>query len=151
MSGDTEIKTISKMRRVYKDTKANLDALTGLREEDLGYGTDTGTLYRWSGTAWETVTAPSLVSDGQYTGDGTANRAIPHGLGATPKIVFINLPGYYRCIYDLVDSVRYVSNNALGAHAVTAMDSTNFYVGNAAEYNQSGNQNASTYTWVAIG
>ena len=56
----TELTTIPKMRRVYKDTKANLDALTGLRNEDLGYATDETILYRQNGDGaanWETITS----------------------------------------------------------------------------------------------
>ncbi len=56
-----DIKSTVSTRRVnfYKDTKANLDALAGLRDQDLGYGTDTGLLYRQNGTGaanWEAVT-----------------------------------------------------------------------------------------------
>lgn len=54
----TKVSSIPVMTRVFRDTKANLDALTGLREEDLGYGTDTNILYRWSGAAWQDLTTP---------------------------------------------------------------------------------------------
>ena len=59
MNGETEITIIPKIRRVYSDTKANLDALTGLKDEELAYGTDTKLLYRQDGAGaanWVAVT-----------------------------------------------------------------------------------------------
>lgn len=61
----TEVSTIPSLRSVYRDTKANLDALTGLRDGDMAYGTDTVTFYR-------------------QNGDGAANwEAMPKGLTFT--------------------------------------------------------------------
>ena len=57
---ETRLTPIPKMRRVYKDTKANLDALTGLQDESLAYGTDTLILYRQNGNGaanWEPITS----------------------------------------------------------------------------------------------
>lgn len=31
----------------------------------------------------------AIIGIGTYTGDGTTNRAIPHGLGTIPKFVFL--------------------------------------------------------------
>lgn len=64
----TEVTPIPSLRRVYKDTKANLDALTGLQDEDLAYGTDTTILYRQNGAGaanWEALT--SLAGYGELT------------------------------------------------------------------------------------
>lgn len=51
-----EVTTIPKIRRVFKATYANLPT-TGISAEDLGYATDQTILYRWSGAAWEAITA----------------------------------------------------------------------------------------------
>lgn len=51
----TELSIIPRVRRVYRDTYANLPT-TGLKVEDLGYATDREIFYRWSGAAWESLT-----------------------------------------------------------------------------------------------
>ncbi|MBA7590696.1 hypothetical protein ES708_32825 [subsurface metagenome] len=52
---ETSLTTIPRMRRVHRDTYANLPT-TGLKIEDLGYATDRKIFYRWSGIAWEPLT-----------------------------------------------------------------------------------------------
>tara|TARA_Y100000310_G_scaffold246017_1_gene251098 strand:- start:1056 stop:1616 length:561 start_codon:yes stop_codon:yes gene_type:complete len=55
---DSEINPIPKIKRVFSDTKSNLDAMTGLQAEDLAYGSDTERLYRQptAGSAdWATI------------------------------------------------------------------------------------------------
>ena len=98
----------------------------------------------------------SMTSLGTYTGDGTANRAIPHGFGITPKLVKLMYASgtplwEYTQITGLMVSYIYAMTNA-GHYqlAVTVMDATNFYVGNATNYDQSANYLNATYTWVAI-
>lgn len=57
---ESQLSTIPRLRRVFRDTKANLDALTGLRDGALGYGTDTAILYRQNGAGaanWEAISA----------------------------------------------------------------------------------------------
>lgn len=68
---ETELTTIPQIRRVFRDTKANLDILVGLRDGALAYGTDTTTLYRQNGDGaanWEAVStnvpAASLLVSG---------------------------------------------------------------------------------------
>jgi len=61
---ESEAVTIPQIRRVYRDTKANLDALTGVREEDLSYGTDTGILYRYTSGAWSAIASPTDSGEG---------------------------------------------------------------------------------------
>lgn len=92
----------------------------------------------------------SIVASGSYTGNETANRAIPHGLGVIPKMVLISndVQGWYQAIFtDIVAYVQSAANNNLG---VTAPDATNFYVGNATEYNHSANGTAGSWSWVAF-
>jgi len=52
---DITVSIIPFVRKVYYDTKANLDALTGVSIGDIGYATDEDILYRWSGAAWQTI------------------------------------------------------------------------------------------------
>lgn len=96
--------------------------------------------------------AVASVTSGSYTGNDTSNRAIPHGLGVTPKVVFIfalgGTTGLLR-IYD--DRVYFVSSGADSSLVTTSWTSTNFYVGNAGSYAQSANANLQDYAWVAIG
>jgi len=96
----------------------------------------------------------SPTSQGNYIGNDTANRAIPHGLNRVPKIVSLFGGVYQHTIYGGVAIITYVDNAASGYKAVTAPDSTYFYVGNAASYQQSANRGAGgpdTIQWVAIG
>lgn len=58
MSNPIETTIIPKRTQVFSDTYANLPT-TGLTAGDLGYATDRKTLYRWSGSAWESLTVYS--------------------------------------------------------------------------------------------
>ena len=95
-------------------------------------------------------TSYTLITNGTYAGDSSVNRAIPHGLGQAPKVVFIQevnvgdffvVPGGAVFIYS-----------SLGALGVTALNATNFYVGNATNYIISANSSVSSrfYYWWAL-
>lgn len=154
---DNEVTTIPKVRRVFYDTYANLPT-TGLAAEDLGYATDTARLYRWSGAAWQPITIAGATSSGYYTGNDGANRAIPHGLGVAPSIVIIasdTTATQIRCFWMIGAQGRidcWKGSTTFGGDvlAVTVIDATNFYVGNATSYVDSANENAKNYYWVAI-
>lgn len=94
----------------------------------------------------------ATISTGTYTGDNTVNRAIPHGLGVKPKIVSIVVIGhgtYFKIIKDTeINALDHVTSTV---NAVTAKNSTNFYVGNAGSYPYSANATTYTYYWTAIG
>ena len=99
---------------------------------------------------------PGHINSGSYTGDGTVNRAIAHGLGVTPKVVLIVCAfdvTQYRIISPLADIFYIYSTPASGLSAVTAPNATYFYVGNVGDYKKSANVfNANNiYYWVAIG
>lgn len=90
-------------------------------------------------------------SSGSYTGDSSVNRAIPHGLGRAPKLVFIHCtsnPNAFSLINGDPEIILLSSGTSL---AVTVMNSTNFYVGNATNYTSSANMTAYTYKFIAIG
>lgn len=84
----TEISTIPKLRRVFYGTFALLPATA--QEEDLGYATDTQTLYRWSGTSWAAVTEPSAGK--AIYGDGSdGNITIAANTTLTRDMFYANL------------------------------------------------------------
>lgn len=100
--------------------------------------------------------AATIIATGNYTGDSSVNRAIPHGLGVTPNMVHIINPlaaaiGWLFTILDAVATIVGVSTAKDGALAVTALGGTNFYVGNATDYEISANLNLDNYYWIAIG
>jgi len=93
------------------------------------------------------------INTGLYTGNSSVNRAIPHGLSKTPKAVFIVNQNDGAPMFWLIRAfagIFYVAAAAAGKHAVTAADATNFYVGNAASYTNSGNLATKEHEWVAI-
>ncbi len=102
-----------------------------------------------------TIIGAALISSGQYTGNDGVNRAVAHGLGVAPKLVFItkNAAGGYPILYTIMIGAAHIK--AIGDSptplAVTAPDATNFYVGNATSYANSANANTIVYDWVAIG
>jgi hypothetical protein len=94
----------------------------------------------------------STVKTGSYTGDNTTNRAIPHGLETTPKIIFIMGTHIDLGFLRIVTSegyVRSIEDASVHRLAVTTPDTTNFYVGNPSDYGHSANGEF-TYYWVAI-
>ena len=97
--------------------------------------------------------AGAAVASGSYTGDSTVNRAIAHGLGATPKLVIITYcyGTYYFMIWARVANIKYQVGASGGQKAVTIMDAINFYVGNATNYIYSANLGTYVYDWLAIG
>jgi len=103
-----------------------------------------------TGLADDDHTQYSKITSGTYAGNDTVNRAIPHSLGRTPKIVMINEQGgtYGSTI---ITGCAFISNNLAGGRAVTDPDGTNFYVGNATSYPESSNGSGRTYRWVAMG
>ncbi len=109
-------------------------------------------------TAPEWASVAIVTSAGTYTGNSSANRAIPHGLAVTPKFVFIAdttaSDSAGGSTYHLITGIARIYHTAGGANSslgVTVMDGTNFYVGNATAYASSANNNAVTYSWVAFG
>ncbi len=98
-----------------------------------------------------TILVPASSSAGQYTGNNSVNRAIAHGLGSTPRLVFIADAAAATHLFNIVGvqaQIRWIGGDAV--LAVTAPDTTNFYVGNNTSYGQSANGTA-VYDWVAIG
>lgn len=101
---------------------------------------------------WAALPTPLMAASGLYTGNGAANRAIAHGLGVVPKFVFILLAATdgEECKFFGSAPTKNVWSNPSGGDVIiqTAMDATNFYVGDTADR---GNADTYTYLWFAIG
>jgi hypothetical protein len=92
----------------------------------------------------------TAITAGSYIGDGTTiNRAIPHGLGGTPKQIFISegSAGLLFSINGNLGWINYINSSQL---PVTVPDAANFYVGNSTDYNFSANVLGVAYYWVAF-
>lgn len=152
--GDTNVTVIPQKRQVFYTTYALLPT-SGVNTGDLGYATDTLMLYRWSGAAWQPITPdPTTMvkgSTGTYTGDDTDNRAIPHGLGQTPKFVGILCGTHNRWFAQIYDGYLYCmsSTPAIVFTPVNSMTPTNFYLRNGGA--NMANQAGETYRWIALG
>lgn len=101
------------------------------------------------------LTGYAKAGGGTYSGNGAANRAVPHGLGTVPKVVIIGVQNgwghndWYR-IFGGRAYIQHGDAAAFGDKAVTTPDTTNFYVGNAGDYEQSANINGAAYHWAAF-
>lgn len=104
----------------------------------------------------------NAMATGSYTGNNTANRAIAHGLGVTPKLVVIisitNAKALIGILNPLDASITSGSEFAaagaapqINTYPVTAMNTTNFYVGHSGDMYLAANSNTCTYKWFALG
>lgn len=94
----------------------------------------------------------SRAESGTFTGNGAANRAIPHGLGAVPQYV-----GVYEysvntanTMFGIVYDTKQLSVAGSGDKVVTGWDATNFHVSQGVPEADL-NNTADLYAWVAIG
>ncbi|MCK5520315.1 MAG: hypothetical protein KAI81_04320 [Candidatus Marinimicrobia bacterium] len=94
-----------------------------------------------------------VISTGTYTGDGSVNRAIAHGLGVVPKFVKITATGALSPIMEIIELgiIHFMDAVNYDNLSVTTPTTTNFYIGNATDYAHTANTNAATYGWVAYG
>lgn len=97
------------------------------------------------------VASVTVATKGTYTGDNSANKAIAHGLGRVPKLVVIQkaAAGDIAVIIDGNATISTQVGGSFYSYAVTAVDATNFYVGNATSYPNSFNNGTVTYYWSA--
>lgn len=94
-------------------------------------------------------TAARIVSN-TYAGNDSANRAIAHGLPHIPKFVVLFNTAAGRIANIIGTYMRSEESTNSAAYAVTAIDATNFYVGNAGSYSLSMNNTGANYIWIAI-
>ncbi|GAH62797.1 unnamed protein product [marine sediment metagenome] len=107
-----------------------------------------------SKAAVEALIAAARATSGTYAGDDAVNRGIPHGLGVIPRAVLMSRISGNLQSFRIMEGHAAILCDAAGAKStqpVTAPDATNFYVGNAADMEQSANDDAPrTYVWAAI-
>ena len=99
------------------------------------------------GSAFNNSIKMAVITSGSYTGDGTSNKAIPHGLGVRPKIVQITKGPF---LYYMSEGYIMRLNPAADNTIVTDMDDTNFYVGVSGDAVNTANDNTEVYIWTAI-
>jgi hypothetical protein len=130
-----------------------------IRTTSGGELTISGTMLKYkSGGSWYTVyhegnALVAMSNSGSYYGNSTPNRAIPHGLGKTPKMVRIfknDMGGGEGTIFEDIGIIRSMYDASTNTYTVTKMDDTNFYVGNSSSYPGSYNNTETTYVWLAI-
>lgn len=97
--------------------------------------------------------SPHQVCSATYTGNDSTNRAIPHTLGKSPKLVIIFGIGSNNIFFQNEGEAIILIHTGAGADrkTVTAMNQTSFYVGDAASYPNSANAVGTDYRWIAIG
>jgi len=98
-----------------------------------------------------TATASSF---GEYPGNNTGNRAIPHSLGKKAKMVRLHMGGAGAANWDILGNYNHIKGSDAAAnydYEVTAIDDVNFYVGSASSYAGSANGTGNTYYWAAYG
>ncbi len=100
--------------------------------------------------------APVKLATGGYAGDGNNNHAIAHGLGVTPKIVIIigvtnGDPAIAVINNQAATLVSVWLADGVDLFSVTAMNSTNFYVGSDKDQRWSVNGIDKNYKWWAVG
>ncbi len=105
--------------------------------------------------AWATPSGGTKIASGTYTGNGSGDRAIAHGLGVVPKAVFIygyystiTQQGWFRIIKGTHITFAPPTGGALVGTVVTVWTATNFYVGGGSN---TANGITELYCWVAIG
>lgn len=94
----------------------------------------------------------SIIAFGTYSGNDTANRAIPHLLDIKPKFVeIVSATNGFSFSLITDDFINFQNQTNTYLYAVTPKDATNFYVGNVGSYAGSGNATGYDYNWVALG
>ena len=114
------------------------------RAGDMYLATDSKIFYRCF--VDDTWLSDLITKTGSYTGDYTANRAIPHGLDNKPMLVIIQRSLGDVLGVSVVDTnfIRMINGAATDYQTVTAKDSTNFYIP------QELNASEQDYDWVVI-
>lgn len=92
----------------------------------------------------------TVARRGTYAGDGTANRAIAHGLGRVPSVIFVfNLSTASIIIQDAQSGTVEGDAGPLSQiYTVTVADITNFYIGFTTGF--WGNDAGTNFSFVAI-
>lgn len=93
----------------------------------------------------------SAAGKSTFVSDGTANKAIAHGLGIVPGPILIQRTGAYGIAVLNNGKLTYTDSASTATYDVTPADATNFYVGNVAQMDLSMNgAGAITHYWAAV-
>ena len=92
----------------------------------------------------------AFVAYGSYTGNNTANRAIPHGLPKTPRFLRITREAGNSNWFMVEAGNLFNHDSSYNRYAVSSPDSTYFYVGNSSSYPLSANGSGVVYHWVVV-
>ncbi|MCK5216609.1 MAG: hypothetical protein KAJ93_02410 [Methanosarcinales archaeon] len=94
----------------------------------------------------------AIIASDTYNGNSTVNRAIPHGLGKVPKHVHIYVDNdvfnWHMGIGTKLDMLYGVAAHTV--YTVTEWDETNFYVGQAPNYDNTANITGRVYTFKVV-
>jgi len=132
------------------------DMITGMNSTTFSLGTassvnETSSSYQWI------AYAGTGVATGSYDGNGVDDRNVPHGLGTTPKMLFVwpdtnNITTGMcartdRYSGDISHCWRLGTlNTDRSANKIQAMDGTNFQLGTDSHVNANG----TAYKWFAL-
>jgi len=89
------------------------------------------------------------IISGTYTGDGTDDRAITHGLGRTPQLVMIQETGdtdHHEVVIIMNTHMSRLAATYAGIETVTTATNTYFYLGGFGS-----NTDGDSYSWTAMG
>lgn len=136
----TKIKDNIKLGDLLEDTLENLNAKVS--DATVCSETEADGKITTHGEDVDAHHAP--FTTGSYVGDNSDNRAIPHGLGVIPKLVLI-LGSTYRA--GMLDNTMLLNVYSDANEAVTAWDTTNFYVSQTTVYM---NVSEISYHWIAF-
>lgn len=132
------------------------DMITGFGSTTFSLGTASSVNATSSSYQWIAY-AGTGVATGAYDGNGADNRDIPHGLGTTPKMLFVwpdadnNTDGICARTDQYTGDISYcwqvgTLETLRTANIVQAMDGTNFQVGTDSH----ANSNSVAYKWFAL-
>lgn len=133
------------------------DMITGFDSSTFSLGTASSVNQTSSSYKWVAYVGTG-VGTGTYTGNGVDNRLIPHGIGTTPKMLFVWRDTDNNTTGLCGRNNRHTGGNSIcwqlgtnstqrsAATLIEAMDGTNFQVGTSGHVNANG----SAYQWVAL-
>jgi hypothetical protein len=143
----------------YAQTWTDLGAVAGAGsvasavycENGVALVTDTTHVYRSASAFGEdNYFVQPTPTKGSYVGDNTNNRAIPHRLGRIPGYIFVNDRSFSSGGRIGFISGATQTTYSFSTVAVTAADSTNFYVSHNGGAPPDFNLTGTTYDWAVF-
>lgn len=113
-----------------------------------------------SSTDWNTFNGkqaplgytPARINTGSYTGSGTTNKSVAHGLGVVPKgfIIYLSSTGRQFSWTSGDPYLHYLDAAADTVRAIKQPDATNIDLC-VSDFNQCANAGSTVYRWIAWG